>query len=287
MPFSEHRDRPRIFYDRVDPEGGPGSRALIFLNHLSTNRLMWRPVMAAAAREGWTSLAVDARGCGRSDVPWGVWTTADLAADAVAVLDHAGVEVADVCGISLGGCVAQELALGYPDRVGSLILMGTTSNGRRPGNMSNRELLKITWAQLRTGAPRDKATRRLMRVLTSNEFAQAAEATPAWALAQRVLTEKSPRRGTLQQLVAGTLHSTTRRLEHIEAPTAVIHGTADRLFPVRAAERMAARIPGARFVPLDGLGHGMVFQAPEQCTREILQFVGAAREQSPVAAPAA
>src|SRR5215210_5977519 len=109
MPFAETEHGSRIHYSRnaaTSPDGQAAS-ALLLLNHLSTNRLMWAPVLEEASRRGITALAIDARGCGQSDAPAGRWKTSDLAADAIGVLDHAGIEDAHVCGISLGGCVAQ------------------------------------------------------------------------------------------------------------------------------------------------------------------------------------
>ncbi|HUQ22025.1 MAG TPA: alpha/beta hydrolase, partial [Gaiellaceae bacterium] len=107
-------------------EGPP----LLLIHGLGYARWGWEPVVEALARS-FDVLLFDNRGVGASDAPPGPYTAAEMAGDAVQVLDEAGVERAHVVGTSLGGMVAQELALGHPDRVGRLVLACTSPGGTK------------------------------------------------------------------------------------------------------------------------------------------------------------
>jgi pimeloyl-ACP methyl ester carboxylesterase len=267
----------RIFYDRFDPiDADPASRRtpVLLLNHLATNRRMWTPAAMEGMRRGHPVIAVDGRGCGRSDAPLRPWSTTDMAHDALAVLDHAGVGRAHVCGISLGGLIAQEIAIRFPERTAALVLMATFGGAPRMDLMSMVQLNRISLAQMRTGGSREAAARRVLGELISREFAAAVEpGDPAWELVNDVLDEPVRKRGVLGQVLAGSRHASWGRLKRIQAPTQVQHGTADTLFPVRAGELLAERIRGAEFVALDGLGHGLVFQDPDLCLSHLFDFV--------------
>src|SRR5580700_671642 len=122
MSFAQNKGA-KIYWD----EQGTGEPLLLIMG-LSYPSRMWhrsRPVLANSYR----TIALDNRGVGQSDVPPGIYSIALMASDAAAVLDAAGVESAHVFGVSMGGMIAQELALQYPSRVRSLILGCTTAGG--------------------------------------------------------------------------------------------------------------------------------------------------------------
>ena len=107
-----------------------GGEPLLLIHGLGYARWGWEPVRPGLA-ERFDVVLFDNRGIGESDAPPGPYTVAEMARDAVQVLDEAGIERAHVVGTSLGGMVAQELALSYPDRVDRLVLDGTTPGGPR------------------------------------------------------------------------------------------------------------------------------------------------------------
>src|ERR1700752_4587568 len=122
MPFAED-DGVKIYWEELG-QGAP----LLLIMGLGWASYLWhrtRPVVAQRYR----TITLDNRGVGRSDVPEGPYPIAVMASDAAAVLDAAGVESADVFGVSMGGMIAQEFALQYPKRVRSLILGCTAAGG--------------------------------------------------------------------------------------------------------------------------------------------------------------
>ncbi len=186
--------------------------------------------------------------------PYGI---ADMAADAVGVLDALGIERAHVCGASLGGMISQHVAASHPGRVKSLTLMMTTSG--------NRRLPQAQWAVQRAllsrpdGRDADAVVRHLQRVL-------AIIGSPAYPpeperlrqrLQQTVQRAWRPA-GTARQLLAVAADGDRRALlRNIAAPTAIIHGEADPLIPVAAGRELAQLIPGAMADWVPGMGHDL------------------------------
>lgn len=186
------------------------------------------------------------------------YTIADMAADALGVLDAMGIEKAHVCGASLGGMVAQHLAAAHPHRVSSLTLMMTTSGARGLPQAA----LRVRMAMLSRPAsrnPDDIADHlaRLLHVIGSPAYRPDPAALHARlvAMVQRAWRPK----GTVRQLMAVLADGDRRTalLPNITAPTAVVHGVADPLIPVAAGHDLVRRIAGARADFIDGMGHDL------------------------------
>jgi pimeloyl-ACP methyl ester carboxylesterase len=186
------------------------------------------------------------------------YTGADLAADAVGILDAFGRRSAQLAGISMGGALAQHVALTYPDRVDSLVLMSTS-----PAVASGSELPPMS-AELRAwfaaGVPdwteRDAVIDYLTGYERHLEAAEYFDEPHVRALAARIVDR------TTDMAASMTNHAVAEEgdlahgpLDRITAPTLVIHGTADPLFPFGHGEALARAIPGAELLPLDGVGH--------------------------------
>ena len=227
----------------------------------------WRtaPVLA----ERFRVLAFDNRGCGRSGRPRGPYTLAQLADDALAVLDAAGEASAHVYGVSLGGMIAQELALRAPARVRSLVLGATTAGGadheppdeetlgflRRGGTMPPEEGVWASIPYVYGPATLERAPDRI-----AEDVEQRLRFAPY-------------RLGYEAQLAAASRHDTTARLSMITAPALVVHGDADRIVPVSNGRRLAERLPSAWFHPLAGAGHLYMTDAPE-ADEVVVRFIG-------------
>jgi pimeloyl-ACP methyl ester carboxylesterase len=210
----------------------------------------WRtvPVLAGA---GHTVVAFDNRGVGRSSRPPGPYSVEQMADDAIAVLDAAGIERASVYGISLGGMIAQEIALRHPARVDALVLGATTPGGvpavaaddetlaffRRRGEMSAEEAV---WASVPYNyGPQTRSAR---AGLIGEDIAQRL----------RFPVEPEP---YAAQLEAALGHDAYDRLGSIEAPTLVVHGEADRMVAPANGRLLADAIPSAELLMLPGAGH--------------------------------
>lgn len=217
----------------------------------------WRtaPVLAKRFRV----LAFDNRGCGRSGHPRGPYTLGQLADDALAVLDAAGEASAHVYGVSLGGMIAQELALRAPDRVCSLVLGATTAGGAEHEQPDEETLGFLR----RRGAmpPEEGVWASIPYVYGPATLEHAAERI-AEDVEQRL--RFAPDRGGYEaQIAAASRHDTTARLTAIDAPALVVHGDADRIVPVGNGRRLADRLPSGRFHLLAGAGHLYMTDAPE------------------------
>src|SRR3954462_5005093 len=125
MPFAE-RDGVRLHWE----QDGSGDPVLLVMG-LGMNATGWWRTVPVLAEAGFEAIAFDNRGVGRRDRPPGPYDVTAMADDAVAVMDAAGIERAHVYGISLGGMIAQEIALRYPERVDALVLGATTPGGPR------------------------------------------------------------------------------------------------------------------------------------------------------------
>jgi pimeloyl-ACP methyl ester carboxylesterase len=185
------------------------------------------------------------------------YTLADMAADALGVLDALGVKQAHVVGMSMGGMIAQRLALAAPNRV--LSLTSVMSSSSAPGLPQARPEVIAALMRRPSGLDRQAVVDhyvRLFRVIGSPGFA-----TPEAELRQRI-AQSADRGfypvGTLRQMLAVMADSSrAAQLGQISAPTLVFHGHDDPLLPYACGEDTARRIPGARLVGVAGMGHDL------------------------------
>ena len=196
-----------------------------------------------------TVVAVDHRGSGTSRTRLRPTTTGTMASDAVSVLDQLGIGAAHVVGASLGGMVAQEVAIGHPHRVLSLVLCSTTAGGPGAKTPPAKDML--------------------------NELTATARRVPG-RLRVRLL-------GVLHQTAAASSHDATRRLHRIQAPTLVLHGGADELVPVSNATWLASRIAGAQVRVVRGGTHLLVLESPA-ARKALRSWLAEHREGSPAPA---
>ena len=188
------------------------------------------------------------------------YRVADMAADALGVLDALGIQRAHVCGASMGGMISQHLAAGHPDRVKSLTLMMTTSGARRLPQAH----WKVHKAMLSRPDGRNPAevVAHLQRLLTLiGSPAYTAEPERLRARLQQSVQRAWRPAGTARQLAAIVSDGDrSELLSRIRSPTAVIHGQADPLVPVAAGHDLHSRIAGARADIVPGMGHDLPLQ---------------------------
>ena len=244
----------RIAWERRG-EGPP----LLLIHGLGYARWGWEPVADGLARS-FELLLFDNRGIGESDAPPGPYTVAAMAADAAQVLDEAGFERAHVAGSSLGGLVAQELALSRPDRVDRLVLASTHPGGAKAQPMPQRTVDLMT-----SGA-------------TLRQFVEnALEPDPRPELVGRILQHRErtaqPLDAWTAQAAAGATFDAGERVAAIAAPTLVQTGDGDVVVDPRNSELLAELIPDARLSVYPGAGHLFFWQQPDRFVRELEEFL--------------
>ena len=240
-------------------EGAP----LLLIQGLGYGRWGWEPIVPGlAARHRVVSF--DNRGIGESDKPEGPYTAAEMAGDALQVLDEAGIDRAHVLGASLGGMIAQELAVAAPERVDKLVLCCTTPGG--PSTVPMPEVTVQLFAEAQTLAPEVALRRFVENALGEDPPAGLVDEL----LARRVANPPDPA-GWQAQAAAGIGFQGVEG--QIAAPTLVLGGTADNVVDHRNAEVLARRIPGARVELLAGAGHLFFWEQPDESVRIINEFL--------------
>ena len=247
-----------IDYD-ITGEGPP----LVLVGGLGFGRWGWFKQVPAFSRH-FRTITFDVRGERRLDNGVG-----DLAGEVVSLLDHLGVKRAHVLGTSLGGFVAQELALIRPDLVDRLVLVCTSYGGSGPESISPLALSDMLgWGSFSAeGAVRrglETATSGAYRDEHQDEFEQLVD----WRLA-----DMPSDAAYYEQARAGAGFDLSRDVEHITSPTLVIHGAEDRYVPVANAAALAGAIPGARLRVLDDAGHLVFIERFADVNREVVTFL--------------
>jgi 3-oxoadipate enol-lactonase len=216
-------------------------------------------------------IAFDNRGAGRTDAPDRPYSMRMMADDAVGLLDALGIGGAHVLGISMGGCIAQEIAIKCPERTRSLILAATTASpGKCPLLMHT--LAAWTAAMEEGVSPKTLARMQLPFVVTSRFFDQP-EMIALWVDTVAANPCQPRAYACRRQTDASAEQDSRAQLNRITAPTLILAGKEDIMLPVRQSEELAAAIPGARLVVLDGGAHGFSIEISDRFNRAVLEFL--------------
>jgi pimeloyl-ACP methyl ester carboxylesterase len=237
-------------------EGEP----LLLIQGMSATHLAWGRPFLEELEPGFETIVFDNRGMGlsgRAEIPF---TIADMAADTAGLLDALELETAHVVGISMGGMIAQELALAHPERIRTLTI-GASYCGGPNGSLMAPEDLQMLGAAMASGE-REQVFRAMWEINLSPEFR--AEDSRFEAFAEMASSLPAPGPVIMQQMRACGAHDTHGRLAQIELPTMVVHGDADRLLGHANGAEIAAAIPGSRFETLAGAGHMFWWERPQR-----------------------
>jgi len=263
MTYARASDGIRLHYEAIGRRDGP---AVLMVQGLGADKHGWDMQRIALAPR-FRTIALDNRGAGRSDKPFGTYSLEQMADDAIAVLDHAGVESAHVVGASMGGAISQLIALKHPERVRSLTLACTACR-HHPWR---RELL-ADWATM------------------ANERGMAAMASEAarWVIGPRSFRRIWPLLGWFGPLALGrpahafvaqvrailaTDDTLADMLETLDVPTLVLVGNQDILTPRGDSEELAERIPNAELVVISGAAHGLMVEHATTFNALFLDFL--------------
>jgi pimeloyl-ACP methyl ester carboxylesterase len=249
-------------------EGEP----LLLIQGMSATHLAWgRPFLDELERS-FEVIVFDNRGMGHSGQAELPFTIADLAADTAGLLDALELESAHVVGISMGGMIAQELALAHPERIRTLTI-GASYCGGPKGTLMAPEDLQMLGTAYASGVP-ERVFRAMWEINLSPDFR--AEDSRFAAFTEMGSSLPAPQPVVLQQMQACATHNTHERLGQIELPTLVIHGDVDRLLGYDNGRQIAAAIPGARLEALEGVGHMFWWEQPQRSAELIREHALAA-----------
>jgi pimeloyl-ACP methyl ester carboxylesterase len=253
----------RIAYE-IRGDGDP----IVLVHGLAYDRAGWGPFPERLA-ERFSVVLIDNRGVGESDAPAGPYAVPQMAADVLAVLDDAGLERTHLFGVSLGGYIAQELAVAHPERVDKLVLASTAPGGPKshPMPQATQEVFAKYPTMEREAALRmfvenslgERGVRELPKLVEEIYRYRLAHAptTKAW----------------IAQATAGALFDGYDRAASITAPTLVLQGGADVVVDPRNAELLGELIPNARVEILPDRGHLMVWEDGERVAELVTEFL--------------
>jgi 3-oxoadipate enol-lactonase len=253
-------------------ERGAGPPVLLIMGHRYSSR-MWYPLVEGLG-DRYRLISFDNCGTGESG-DRAETSIAELTADALAVLDAAGVEKAHIYGVSMGGGIALEFGLRYPERVRSLILGCTTAKTEVDASRP-MWLMKLIY----------HLPMPLINALRSKRFKNGyGDAAPDDAIArdeQVLASDRFTRRGVWAQ--AKAIHNYAvdpAEVRALKTPTLVLHGTQDLAVPYEAGKTLAGLIPGARLVTFEGCGHNYLVAAGEKATAEVDRFIQSVEAANP------
>lgn len=260
MPTA-HCNGVNLYYETY---GEPTAPPLVLIMGFMTEIGPWRSAAHELAQDFYLVL-FDNRGVGRSDRPAGGYTMVDMAGDTLALLDHLALPSAHILGFSMGGMIAQHIALAAPARVRRLIL-GCTACVTPDLEQWIRPML-----QANVGGARAQA---LLAGLPPGGVGGWLAANPD-GLEQmvRLALGNRPLPAGFGQFMAIARHNVCARLAAIQAPTLVLHGTRDTLIAPRYGQQLAEALPHARLEWIQGAGHVFFWEQPARVKRLVREFL--------------
>jgi 3-oxoadipate enol-lactonase len=263
MPFVHATDGTRIHYEVT---GKSGATPVLMIQGLGASKNAWNLQRIAMATR-FRIISFDNRGAGRSDKPTEPFTLEQMADDALAVLDAAGIETAHVVGASMGGVISQIVAVKYPYRVRSLTLVCTACR-----NHPWRQELLQTWAKTAADKGMIEVGKEAAQwVMSPRSFRRL---VPAFTW-MGPLAALRPRHSFVSQIdaILNTREDLVDQLSTITAPTMVIVGNQDILTPRGDSEEIAERIPNAELVVISGAAHGLMMEHSSTFNRILIEFL--------------
>lgn len=255
----------------LDYERSGQGPPLLLIMGMSGTALSWGEPFLQILRRDFDVIAYDHRGVGASSRLDGPLSIRDMARDAEGLLAALELDSAHVLGISMGGMVAQELALAAPERIRTLALGCTYCGG--PGSQLAAPASLQGLVEAMTSGDRERALRASWEINVSPALADDKDAYARFveiAMRRRVSVPV-----IMAQMQACAAHDTHARLAQLSMPTLVVHGTADELLPVANGRLIGSLVPGAQLEILDGVGHLFFWERPE-LSAELLRAHAAA-----------
>lgn len=238
----------QIYYE-VKGEGFP----LVMISGLSGNLDWWNPQMIQELSKRNKIVIFDNRGAGRSDESDTEYTIKSFADDTAGLMDTLRVPKAHVLGVSMGGMIAQELAINYPEKVEKLVLCSTNCGGARSVPPS-QEVLGMLTADVSGWSAEDVVTKITVPLCLTKDFV---DGNPGFVefMTRQILKAPISSKAFMRQLSAIMQFDTYDRLSQIRSPTLILHGKRDILIPPENGSILAKAIPNAKFVTFEKSAH--------------------------------
>ena len=251
----------RLYYE-IHGEGEP----LFCVHGLSCDTLAWIPQVEAFAAQHRTVL-FDNRDVGQSSMAEAGYDIADMARDSLALADELELDSFHLLGVSMGGAVAQEMALQAPGRIRTLTLAVTFS----AGGAYSRKLAEV-WGSRVLQISREQHVDELMLLNHSEEFYENPDMVAFIRTAMLQNPHPQPPEAFARQVRAGSRHDARERLGRLEMPVHVIGAARDVMIPVHASHELAELIPGAKLTMLEA-GHACNVEAVQEFNPAVLEFI--------------
>ncbi len=264
VPYAKVGDL-NMYYE-VYGEGFP----LVMIMGLGANTNWWDPFLIEEFSKHFKVVIFDNRGAGRTDKPEVEYTIKMLADDTVGLMDHLGIKRAHILGVSMGGMIAQELALNYPERVEKLVLCVTSPGGGVAVPPKPEAMTVFTMD--RSKMTDDEIARETIKVLYPEEYIRE-HPEVIEASIERVSKYPIPPGAFMRQVNAIMNFNAYDRLESINKPTLVVSGGKDILVPPENGKLIAEKIPNAKLVIFEDSGHGLITQERERFARLVIDFL--------------
>jgi pimeloyl-ACP methyl ester carboxylesterase len=251
-----------VFYE-AKGDGDP----LLLIAGFGCDHTIWARVVPPLA-ERYRVIAVDPRGVGQTSGADTFGTIRELADDAAGLIEAIGLGPVHVAGHSMGGLIAQELALGYPERVRTLMVFSSCARLDARG-----KAIIESWGELPRQVDAVTATRLILPWIYTSDFFANSEAMDQ--VIELILANPFPPgvEALYRQSRAISSCDTLGRLGAINCPTMVLVGRDDILLPIAFAEQLAAGIRGAELVVLGRAGHGLLIESPRAVATAMIEFL--------------
>ncbi|HEY7629854.1 MAG TPA: alpha/beta hydrolase [Thermoleophilaceae bacterium] len=261
MPVVEANGQ-RLYYESAG-EGEP----LLMVMGLGADHLAWA-FQVGPLSEQFQVITFDNRDCGQSSYADGPYEITDMAADAIGLADALGIDTFHLVGASMGGAIAQEIALGWPERVRTLTLAitfgGAGAYGRKLGRMLAADVVRRSFEE--------QIDQMMLLCFTEELYDQTEKVT---FLRQGMLANPHPQQpeGFARQAEASGRHEARERLPSLKMPVHVIGAERDILVPVWKSQELAELIPGAKLTIIEGAAHGLNLERAEDFNAAVLDFL--------------
>ena len=266
MPFVTLED-VNIYYEIHGPET---AQPLLLLEGWGYDSWMWFRQLPEFSKT-YKCIVVDNRGVGKSSKPDYPYEMSMFAKDAIGILDHLNIQKSHILGISMGGFIAQEIALSFPNKVKSLIIASSSFGGPNSIVASKDTLTKMLTVPSET-ITAEEAYNIRMSVVASQEWIKANKKLLDQIVVWREQNPQ-PNNARLNQAHASTIFNVEEKISSITAPTLIIHGDSDLVVPTKNAELLHEKITNSQLVLLKGGQHWSFIQFYKQFNKIVLHFL--------------